>query len=114
MDAERKAAKQLNSTRSEQDINAIRHHLGADCKAQSAMQGPQRAPQTRSTATALVVALRGKHNLGMQLHSSGKRRARMPNPSLKLSPNGGPPGPVWLYAVHFRQSGPGVPPSVPA
>ena len=38
----------------------------------------------------------------------------MPNRSLKLSPNGGPPGPVWRYAVHFRQSGPGVPPSVPA
>ena len=38
----------------------------------------------------------------------------MPNPSFKPSPNGGPPGPVWRYAVHFRQSGPGVPPSVPA
>ena len=37
-----------------------------------------------------------------------------PNPSLKLSPNGGPPSPVWRYAVHFRQSGLGVPPSVPA
>ena len=40
--------------------------------------------------------------------------AVLPNPSLKLSPNGGPPGPVWRYAVHFRQPGPGVPPSVPA
>ena len=38
----------------------------------------------------------------------------MPNPSFKPSPNGGPPGPVCRYAVHFRQSGPGVPPSVPA
>ena len=38
----------------------------------------------------------------------------MPNPSFKPSPNGGPPGPVWRYAVHFRQPGPGVPPSVPA
>ena len=38
----------------------------------------------------------------------------MPNPSFKPSPNGGPPGPVWRYAVHFRQSGPGVPPSEPA
>ena len=38
----------------------------------------------------------------------------MPNPSFKPSPNGGPPGPVWRYEVHFRQSGPGVPPSVPA
>ena len=41
-------------------------------------------------------------------------RKLMPNPSFKPSPNGGPPGPVWRYAVHFRQSGPGVPPSVPA
>ena len=38
----------------------------------------------------------------------------MPNPSFKPSPNGGPPGPAWRYAVHFRQSGPGVPPLVPA
>ena len=38
----------------------------------------------------------------------------MPNPLFKPSPNGGPPGPVWRYAVHFRQPGPGVPPSVPA
>ena len=62
MDAEREAAQQVSSTRREQDISAIRQHRHAHCKAQSAMQGPQRAPQTRSTATALVVALRGKHN----------------------------------------------------
>jgi hypothetical protein len=37
-----------------------------------------------------------------------------PNPSLKRSANGRPPGPVWRYAVHFRQSGPGVLPSSPA
>ena len=37
-----------------------------------------------------------------------------PNPSLKRSPNGRPPGPVWWYAVHFHQPGPGVPPSGPA
>ncbi len=38
----------------------------------------------------------------------------LPNPSVKPSPNGGPPGPGRRYAVHFRQPGPGVPPSVPA
>ena len=64
MEAERRSAQQVSSTLREQDISAIRQHRGAHCKAQSAMQGPQRAPQTRSTATALVVALRGKHNLG--------------------------------------------------
>ena len=37
-----------------------------------------------------------------------------PNPSLKLSPNGGPRGPGRRYAVHFRQPGPRVPPLVPA
>ena len=36
------------------------------------------------------------------------------NPSLKRSANGRPPGPVWRYAVHFRQPGPGVLPSPPA
>ena len=41
-------------------------------------------------------------------------RALMPNSSLKRSANGRPPGPVWRYAVHFRQPGPGVLPSSPA
>ena len=36
-----------------------------------------------------------------------------PNPSLKRSANGRSPGPVWRYAVHFRQPGPGVLPSSP-
>ena len=40
--------------------------------------------------------------------------AALPNPSLKLSPNGGPRGPGRRYGVHFRQPGPRVPPSVPA
>ena len=35
---------------------------GLRCKAQSAMQSPWQAPQTRSTATALAVALSGKQN----------------------------------------------------
>ena len=42
------------------------------------------------------------------------RRGALPNPSLKRSTNGRPPGPVWRYAVHFRQLGPGVLPSPPA
>ena len=44
----------------------------------------------------------------------GQQRTPWPNPSVKPSPNGGPPGPVWRYAVHFRQPGPGVPPLCPA
>ena len=41
-------------------------------------------------------------------------RAARPNPSLKRSANGRPPGPGRRYAVHFRQPGPGVLPSSPA
>jgi hypothetical protein len=63
MKAKETPAQQVSSTRRKQDIGAKRKRRGAHCKAQSAMQGPQRPPQTRSTATALVVALRGKHNL---------------------------------------------------
>ena len=37
-----------------------------------------------------------------------------PNTSLKVSPNGVSPSPVWRYAVHFRQSGLGATPLVPA
>jgi hypothetical protein len=37
-----------------------------------------------------------------------------PNPSLKRSANGRPPGPGRRYVVHFRQPGPGVLPSSPA
>jgi hypothetical protein len=37
-----------------------------------------------------------------------------PNPSVKLSTNGGPTGPGRQYGVHFCQPGPGVPPLAPA
>jgi hypothetical protein len=47
-------------------------------------------------------------------YSSSFPRGAGPNPSVKRSANGGPPGPEWRYAVHFRHSGPGVPPSSPA
>ncbi|CAD5373040.1 conserved hypothetical protein [Rubrivivax sp. A210] len=57
---------------------------------------------------------------GERLQQSGPKWACslsalvMPNPSLKRSANGRPPGPGWRYAVHFRQPGPGVLPSSPA
>ena len=41
-------------------------------------------------------------------------RAVMPNPSLKRSANGRPPGPVSRYGVHFLLPGPAVPPLAPA
>ena len=40
--------------------------------------------------------------------------ATLPNPSVKPSPNGGPPGPGHMYHVHSLWPGPGVPPLVPA
>jgi hypothetical protein len=44
----------------------------------------------------------------------GQRPGVRPNTSFKRSANGRPPGPVWRYAVHFRQPGPGVLPLSPA
>ena len=50
---------------------------------------------------------------GIQNHTVGKRRARMPNPSLKRSANGRPPAPGRWYAVHFHRPGAGVLPLSP-
>ena len=41
-------------------------------------------------------------------------KAALPNPSLKRSANGRPPGPATGYGVHFPVAGPGVLPSSPA
>ena len=51
------------------------------------------------------------HTKQSKLSSCSKPR---PNPSLKRSANGRPPGPGWWYAVHFHQPGPGVLPLSPA
>ena len=48
-----------------------------------------------------------------QVHRRCISVAALPNPSLKRSANGGPPGPV-CGEVHSPQPGPGVPPSSPA
>ena len=47
-----------------------------------------------------------------QLLPSARRQCAL-TPSVEARPNGGPPGPGRRYAVHFRQPGPGVPPSAP-
>jgi hypothetical protein len=76
---------------------------------------PCRAAQTRSTATALAVALRGKQNSSPTKYNLvGKRSTLMPNPSLKRSANGRPPGPGRWYSVHFHRPGPGGLPLSPA
>ena len=56
----------------------------------------------------------GAVHMARHQKSPSRSRAVGPNPSLKRSANGKPPGPVWRYAVHFRQPGPGVLPSSPA
>ena len=53
------------------------------------------------------------NNTGGTLRTLPLPPTMMPNPSLEARPNGRPPGPAWRYAVHFRQSGPGVLPLVP-
>ena len=49
-----------------------------------------------------------------QAHRQRMSGAALPNPSLKRSANGRPPGPGWWYSVHFHQPGPGVLPPSPA
>ena len=48
-----------------------------------------------------------------QAHRRRSRGAVLPNPSLKGSANGMPPGPGRRYPVHCRQPGPGVLPLAP-
>jgi len=48
------------------------------------------------------------------LSRNTERGRAEPNPSLKRSANGRPPGPGRWYAVHFHRPGPGVLPSSPA
>jgi hypothetical protein len=50
--------------------------------------------------------------IGQSIALSSARAA--PNPSVKLSTNGRPPGPSHRYGVHFLWLGPGVLPLVPA
>ena len=82
--------------------------------AQSASEIPSTC-RTRGVPRLLLPArfgaarIRGLNTRGY----SGSSQVR-PNPSHKRSANGRPPGPVWRYAVHFRQPGPGVLPSSPA
>jgi hypothetical protein len=49
--------------------------------------------------------------LQLRLGTVGLWSSTRPNRSFNRTANGRPPGPVWRYAVHFRQTGPGVLPS---
>ena len=69
-----------------------------------------------ATTRARLRSLRSPESCETQLMTnvSLSRHRPGPNPTLKRSTNGRPPGPVWRYAVHFRQPGPGVLPLPPA
>jgi hypothetical protein len=61
-----------------------------------------------------VATTQARSKLGRSAALRGRRpESALPNPSLKLSPNGVPPGPRGR-AVYHRPRGPGVTPSVPA
>ena len=80
--------------------------------------GARRAQRHASAGGSSVVvpdSRRGREfSLSSCVWSAGLTSSTQPNPSLKRSPNGGPPGPATGYGVHSPVAGPGVPPSVPA
>ena len=87
-------------------VRAARH--GAQCKILAGAADAEYRDYSCRGAQREAELLACKCNLGRL------PCALMPNPSFKPSPNGGPPGPVWRYAVLFRLPGPRVTPSVPA
>ena len=75
----------------------------------------------KTIVTSSAVGCTVTHRPQFKVASSGasgpvvpKLSGPMPNFSLKLSPNGEPPGPRYSAGVHYLQRGPGVSPSVPA
>ena len=72
----------------------------------SALSGSALGLTPRTVTTGLRCA--GKTAMARQ------HRQVQPNPSLKRSTNGRPPGPGRWYVVHFHRPGPGVQPSSPA
>ncbi len=68
---------------------------------------------TRNSGTPTPSRWRGKPSGCRYSQSTCSAPPLLPNPSLKLSPNGGTPGPRYSV-VHHLYRGPGVPPSVPA
>ena len=124
----------LSTTANKNDMELPCQIERAHCVGSSGVQSVRRVAATSSAASSLAQFRRlleyaARHGQQRGAGSScGRPRgvtrpwqakhqrspsAAQPNPSLKARPNGGSPGPVWRYAVHFRQSGPGAPPSVP-
>jgi hypothetical protein len=85
------------------------------CDSDALMNVLSLSQQSRSGPPPLCLgSMTWHHSLVYQGSSLAPHRAMTPNPSLKRSVNGRPPGPVWRHTVHFRQPGPGVLPLSPA
>ena len=82
----------------------------------SSARKPPSVHRRSATTRTRLRRLRSPESCETQLMTnvSVSRHRPGPNPTLKRSTNGRPPGPVWRYAVHFRQPGPGVLPLPPA
>ena len=91
------------------EAGPIGHHCGLSRARRSLSFSPPCFPGELHNLLACVLGHLLGHWLASRLWGgiSLVRNVR-PNPSLKRSANGRPPGPVWRYAVHFRQPGPGV------
>ena len=76
--------------------------------------GGLNAPHTWvSSAEREATVARHAEPQGLLYRQRASSTPALPNPSLKGSTNGMPPGPGWRYAVHFRHPGPGVMPLAP-
>ena len=117
------AFRSLNSVGSHNDVNfaAQSHGLLTCClrfnpyplpgkRQDSLPAGCYPWPGGTCTHWAVVCNFRSFHSFpNIQAYPGALR----PNPSLKRSANGRPPGPAGRYGVHFLLAGPGVPPLVP-
>ena len=70
-------------------------------------------PAVCSAEREASVVGHAKSQVPCQAHRSRSWYAVLPNPSLKGSTNGRPPGPGPRYGVHFLSPGPGILPLVP-
>ena len=91
---------------------AVRSAAASFCLVRGGRQGRGASAWPARSGLLLVWSTK-VNNTGGTLQVFPFPPSLMPNPSFKPSPNGGPPGPVWRYAVHFHRPGPGVLPLVP-
>lgn len=82
---------------------------------QQAMHTATRVQQACEQSGGLMQVQIHSQALQVAIHATQARsRTAWPNPSVKRSANGVPPGPRYSAGVHYLQRGPGVTPSSPA